>query len=529
VTREPVDWPTEDLLAHRVAATPERTALVDAGADERWSYRELDERVDRWAGTLAACGLGPDDRLGLLADTRPAFVELVHAAMRLRATLVPLNPELTVEELAPRVDRTDLDALVCEAGTEAAAVDVADGVPVLTLDEPTAAGVDALADPTGRDGSDDPAEGDDSDAATRKGGSGDPVALPDRGPLARDRTVVVVFTSGTTGEPKGVRLTAGNLVASATASAFRLGVRPADRWLVCLPTYHLGGLAPAVRSALYGTTVVLQRGFDAEATAREIAERDVTGVSLVPTALARLLDAGWTPPAHLRFVLLGGAPATEALIERCERRGVPVHPTYGTTETASQIATATPEQAFDHPGTVGQPLVFTEVAVVGEDGDPRDPGEVGELVVDGPTVTPGYLDAERTREAVGERGLHTGDLGYRDGDGRLWVLGRRDDAVVTGGEVVHPTEVADAIRSHPAVEGAAVVGLPDEEWGERVAALVVGDATADELAAHCRERLAAFKLPKTWGFADELPRTPSGTVDRETVRDRIGRDGADRA
>jgi O-succinylbenzoic acid--CoA ligase len=252
----------------------------------------------------------------------------------------------------------------------------------------------------------------------------------------------------------------------------------------------------------------------------------VTGVSLVPTMLRRLLDAGWRPPERLRFVLLGGAPTPEDLVARCERLGVPVHPTYGMTETASQVATATPEQAFEHGDTVGQPLVFTDVTVVDE-GEPCDPGEHGELVVDGPTVTPGYLDDDRTAAAFGDAGLHTGDVGYRDADGRLWVLGRLDDTVVTGGENVHPGEVADAVREHPAVADAAVVGLADDEWGERVAALVVpdeavaADLDVDLVEARCRERLAPFKVPKTWGVADALPRTASGTVDREAVRERL--------
>jgi O-succinylbenzoic acid--CoA ligase len=244
--------------------------------------------------------------------------------------------------------------------------------------------------------------------------------------------------------------------------------------------------------------------------------------------LRRLLDTGWEPPAHLRFVLLGGAPASSELLARCEDRGVPVHPTYGTTETASQVATATPRQAFAHEGTVGQPLLFTQVSVVREDGTSCAPEETGELVVDGPTVSPGYLDEEATADAFGDDGLHTGDVGYRDDDGRLWVVGRADDVLVTGGENVHSGAVAETIRGHPDVDDAAVVGLSDPEWGQRVAALVVSDALSpDDVRAYCRGRLAGFECPKTVGFAESLPRTPSGTVDREAVADRLRTDGHD--
>jgi len=292
--------------------------------------------------------------------------------------------------------------------------------------------------------------------------------------------------------------------------------------------YHMDGLAPVVRSALYGTAVVLQEtggGFDPDRTLAAMCEHEPTGVSLVPTMLERLLEAG-TLPDSLRFVLLGGAPASADLLATCADRGVPVCPTYGMTETASQIATARPEEAVEHVGTVGAPLLGTEVTVVDEDGEPLPPGKPGEFVVSGPTIMLDYYgDSERTEAAFGDHGLHTGDVGYRDEAGRLWVLDRRSDRIVTGGENVDQGEVADVLRDHPGVEDAAVVGLADEEWGERVAALVVGTATAEGLEAHCRERLAGFKLPRTLAFADELPRTASGTINREAVREHLRAEG----
>ncbi|WP_255170808.1 class I adenylate-forming enzyme family protein [Natrononativus amylolyticus] len=510
--RAPVDWPTADLLTHRSRATPERTAIVDADTDDAWTCREFSRRADD-----AAIGLerrGADGRVGFLLEAGLEFAAAFFGAMRLGTTVVPLNLAETASELEAKVDGLDLDGLVCEPDTEGLAVDLANGAtleraPVLSTGEPSADAVESL-----------------YGAVSGRGVS--PVALE------RGDTQLILFTSGTSGEPKAVRLTVGNLVASATASAFRLGVLPEDRWLCCLPMYHMGGLAPVVRSALYGTTAVVQREFDAEATARVLDEYEVTGVSLVPTMLKRLLEAGWSAPVRLRFVLLGGAPASSDLLDRCRRRGVPAHPTYGMTETASQIATATPAQAATHEGTVGQPLVCTDVTVVGEDGTPVGAGETGELVVSGPTVTPGYLEADRTEAAFGEYGLHTGDVGYRDADGRLWVLNRRSDRIITGGENVDPGEVVDVLRSHPLVEAAAVVGLPDDEWGERVAALVVLEAgTGDESPAlealrdHWRERLAGFKRPKTIAVAEGLPRTASGTVDREAVRDVLRERGID--
>jgi O-succinylbenzoic acid--CoA ligase len=491
-------------LTQRARVSPESTALVEAEDGTEWNYAELDEAVEETAGRLAALGLREGDHLGVLMETRVAFVRLVHAAMRLGAVLVPLNARLASPELARQAKVGDLTLLVCERETEGDAGAAAE-IPIASVDSPESEDVAALR------------EQEPEEFAPTEWSREDPQAL--------------LFTSGTTGDPKAVELAMGNFLASATASALRLGVTPEDRWLLCLSMYHMGGLSVVLRSALYGTTVVLQEGFDAESAADAIGEYEVTGVSLVPTMLRRMLDSAGEIADSLRFVLLGGAPAPEELLDRCETLGVPVHPTYGMTETASQIATARPREAFEHRGTVGRPLLFTDVTVVGEGGDPLPRGEVGELVVSGPTVMRGYYDdAEATADALGEYGLHTGDVGYRDDGGRVWVLNRRADRIITGGENVHPGEVVEVLRNHPDVRDAAVVGLDDEEWGERVAALVVSEAdadlTAEEIEAHCREKLAGYKRPRTVRFADELPRTASGTVERETVRERL-RDAGD--
>jgi O-succinylbenzoic acid--CoA ligase len=491
--REPVEWPTRDLVSHRAATTPERTAVVDADRDTDRTYRELDAAVGSVAAAFDARCVRSGGCVAALVDTRSAVAELLYGAVRTGRTFAPLNVELAPDTLTAQVDALDADLLVCERGTESLATEVAD-CPVVSVDDPTTSAVASL------------------DGAA-------PTAEITPAALSRDDDAVLMFTSGTTSEPKGVRLTLGNLVASATASAVRLGVLPGDRWLVCLPTYHMGGLAPFVRSALYGTAVVVQREFDPGETASVMADYDVTGVSLVPTMCKRLIERGWEPAEPLRTVLLGGGPADNDLVEACLARGIPVCPTYGMTETASQIATALPDTAGEYPDTVGQPLVTTTVAVVA-DGEPCEPGEVGELVVSGPTVTPGYLD-DATADAFGDRGFHTGDLGYRDADGRLWVVGRVDDRIVTGGENVAAGTVEAAIRGLSGVEAAAVVGLPDAEWGQRVAALVVGDTDPDTVVDYCRAELAPYEVPKTVRVVDALPHTPSGTVDRVAVRRRL--------
>ncbi|MFB6304696.1 MAG: class I adenylate-forming enzyme family protein [Haloferacaceae archaeon] len=501
-----------DPLSIRARLSPRERALVDAPTGEEWTFEALDAAVDRTAGRLSALGVTAGDHLGVAFGPRPAYVRVVHAALRLGAALVPLSHRLTAPELRDRFDRVEPTAVVCAADTEERVLDATDA-PVASVDD-AGPGTAALAEV----------------------GAADPPGHEWRG----DETVLVPFTSGTTGTPKPVILTATNLLASAGASVLRLGLRSDDRWLVTLSLDHVGGLSPVLRMPLYGSTVVLRREFEAGPAADDLSTHDVTCVSLVPTMLRRMLDARGTLSDTLRVVLLGGAPASEELIERCRDYSVPVYPTYGMTETASQIATATPAEAFADPGTVGRPLFGTDLAVVDEDGERCPPGEPGELVVAGPTVSPGYHGMpEATADAFGPEGLRTGDVGVVDDEGFVRVLNRTDDRIVTGGENVDPGEVVAALRDHPGVADAAVVGLPDPEWGERVAALVVpaGEERVDResLDAHCRERLAGFKLPRTVGFADELPRTVSGTVDRESVRERLAEvrderaDGADPA
>ena len=508
-----------DVLAARARSTPDRIALIDAASGRSVTFGEL----DRWAETLAralTAELDEQPRIGTLLSPSPAFTALFHAVVRMGGTLVSLNTRLAADELATQLSRADPDLIVSERATGDLANRAEERrqngkrTPIMSVETLPTAEANNVPD------SDD---------------------WPSRNP---EETVLVLFTSGSTGEPKGVRLTGRNLTASATASAYRLGVSPGDRWLGVLPVYHMGGLAPVVRTACYGTTLVTLDGFDASEVLAAVADHDVTGVSLVPTQLSRLLEettgAGRLETlAALETVLLGGAPASAKLFEQAREAGVPVFPTYGLTETASQVATARPEQTEDHPETVGQPLFGTRVRIL-SDGEPVGPGGRGEIVVDGPTVTPGYLDGDG--EAFGPFGFHTGDVGYRDEAGRLWVEGRKDEQILTGGELVAPQEVAERLETHPDVADAAVVGLEDDQWGERVVALVVtedGERTGEgsvaghetgagideamqaALREYCRERLADYKVPKTVALTDSLPRTPSGTLDRPAIRERI--------
>jgi o-succinylbenzoate---CoA ligase len=323
--------------------------------------------------------------------------------------------------------------------------------------------------------------------------AGQAARLDEKGPPDKDVAVALMHTSGTTAAPKPVVLTHGNFLASALGSAVALGFDQEERWLCPMPLTHVGGLSIPIRSAIYGTTAVLHGRFDTEAVLRELMEpgRRITLVSLVPTMLARLLDAGLERPPTLRWALLGGGPIPPALLERARAADVPVAPTYGMTEACSQIA------------TFGWPLAGVELRTAGD----------GEVLVRGPIVSSG---------AVADDGwLHTGDIGRFDERGRLEIIGRKSDTIVSGGENVAPAEVEATLLEHPAVADAAVHPRADPEWGEAVVATVVlregTTAESEELRAHCAARLASFKVPKTVNFAQQLPRTASGKLLRRQL------------
>jgi O-succinylbenzoic acid--CoA ligase len=312
------------------------------------------------------------------------------------------------------------------------------------------------------------------------------------GALPYPGVATVMFTSGTTSAPKPVHLTLSNWEANAIGSALALGLDQNERWLCVMPLAHVGGLSILLRSTVYATTVILHERFDTQAVLAELMDpaRAVTLVSLVPTMLARLLDAGLQRPPALRWALLGGGPIPQPLLDRAQRAGVPVAPSYGMTEGCSQIA------------TFGVPLHGVELRF-----------DDGEVVVRGPNFAANTLAEDGW--------LYTGDLGELDASGRLRIIGRRSDTIVSGGENVAPAEVEAVLLEHPAVAEAGVFARADPQWGERVVATVVlregHTATTGELQQFVGARLARFKVPKEIGFSEALPRTVSGKLLRREL------------
>jgi O-succinylbenzoic acid--CoA ligase len=336
-----------------------------------------------------------------------------------------------------------------------------------------------------------------------------PAAGPERAEFepSPDRPVLIVATSGTAGRSRGVVLTAGNVVAAAAASRIHLGTRDSDVWLLVMPLHHVAGLAILWRAAHDGSQIVLHERF-APASVADALHEGISWVSLVPTMLRRLLDTNRGPWPEVRGALIGGAHVSDELISAANEVGLAAVPTYGMTETCGQMATVRPPHWEAAAGTVGHPLPGVVISVSAR------PGEPGVLSVTGPTVSPGYVD-----EPIRSGPLATNDIGYFDGTGRLVVLGRSDEVVVTGGENVHPAAVEKALTALPGVVDAVAFGLPDEEWGERLVAVVSGEGiTPDGLEAALAAVLPRHAVPREIRVDTGLPHLSTGKIDRGAVR-----------
>lgn len=436
----------DNWLAQRALTSPDRTALV--AGDRRLTYAELEDQASAAARRLAAYGVRQGAHVAISMPAGADYAVLLHALMKLGAVACPLDPRLGPRER--------------EAAAEG-------GPPTLELGSP-------------------------EDAGTQE------ADMPLLGELDLDAPQCRVLTSGTAGRPRPVTLTYGNHLWSAVGSAFKLGMAPTDRWLCCLPLFHVSGLAIVLRSAIYGTTAVVHDGFDVDRVAVAL-EQGVTMVSLVSTMLTRLIDAG-AAIERPRTILVGGGPVADEVLAEALGLGATVVQTYGLTEAASQVTTLAPADAERKRGSAGRPLLTTHVRIADE-----------EILVQGPTVAPQAVDQDGW--------LHTGDSGRIDEEGFLWVSGRRDAVIVTGGENVSPEEVEEVLVAHPDVVDAAVVGRPDPDWQSAVTAVVVtrdgADPDAESLRGWCAARLAGFKVPKAIEFAEALPRSASGKLLRHKL------------
>ncbi len=462
---------------------PDAEALTFSGLC--WTYRALDGEVGRWVAALQTRGIREGDRVALLTPNHASAVLLFFALGRLKAVLAPLNARLTPVELAPLIDEVSPRVTL-------AASSLAERLPNAETLETWAESV------TG--------------------------ASPTCEPIEASTPRVVLFTSGTTGRPKGAVLTEGNFRASARCSAANMGAHAAPRWLGTLPLFHVGGLAMLSRCAYDGGCLVLHDRFDEEQVNRAIDSEGITHASFVATTLERVLDARADRPVPERFrlALIGGGPVPAPLLERARAARLLALQTYGLTEACSQVTTERPAEADGL--TAGPALPGLEVRIVGLGGEVLGQGREGDIEVRGPTVMAGYLNRpEATREVLRDGWLRTRDIGRLDERGRLTVLSRRTDLIVRGGENLYPAEIEAVLASHPALREVAVVGAPDARWGEVPVAFIVRRAEGsapEDLEGWCRRSLAGFKIPARFVAIDALPRNAMGKVERTVLRQR---------
>jgi o-succinylbenzoate---CoA ligase len=478
-----------DALVMRAARRPDEPAIRSTRVS--WSRRQLLDAVDHLARGLASEGVGAGDRVAALLADDVAAVVLLEAVRRLGGVLVPLNRRAAATELRQQLERVGACLLVHDEERSGLA-DASAPADLRRL------GVEALL------------------AAAPMA---DIPALRDE--IDLDAPAAIVFTSGTSGRPKAAVLTHGNLAASAHAWSALLRPRTTDRWLACLPLYHVAGLAVVTRALRWGVELEIHAGFEPEAVSRAL-DAGVSHVSLVAVQLEALLaaTAGRPAPASLRALLLGGGPIPADLLERARARGYPVLTTYGMTETGSGIAVGGADAATQLRRTAARALPGVRLRI---EPDGSADGS-GEILVRGEMVFAGYADDPvASTEKLRDGWLHTGDVGTLDAAGLLRVTGRRDELIISGGENVAPAAVEAVLMTHPAVAEAAVAGIPDARWGAVPAAAIVlrqGMAVSDdELRSHCRAHLASFEVPARILRLDTLPRNEAGKIVRAGLRE----------
>lgn len=468
-------------LSQRSYLSGDRMAL--SFEERQWTFSEINDLALVYAGKLTALGVKADSRVAILAKSNPDFVFVMYGCLHLGCEMVMLNERLAKAELAYQIEDAQVNyVLVADVLKEK--IDAANVILFSQLDET------------------------------------EPAAFEPQKQWQQDRTISIMYTSGTTGNPKGVRQTAENHFSSAVSSALNIGIAPEDVWLCSVPLFHISGFSILMRSLIYGMGVRLYEKFDAQRSAEEICNGTVTYMSMVGVMLERILanveEAAMPASPRFKAILAGGGPIPVAYINRAEKCGIPVLQTYGMTETSSQTTTLQSADAERKIGSSGKPLFLYQVKIDGTE----EPGEKGEILIHGPQVTPGYIGKFAERKVQEDGWLHTGDIGYLDNEGFLFVVDRRSDLIVSGGENVYPAEIEKVLLAHPAVREAGVCGGPSDKWGEVPVAFVVlnKEATADELLVYCREQIASYKVPKQLLFVEELPRNASNKLLRRELR-----------
>jgi len=515
---------TTEFLTIATAICPDRTALIFEG--KRYSFSQLNERANRLANALASQGVKKGDRVALLQVNCSQCVETYFATAKLGAIYVPLNFRAKADEQDYMINFAEVDTLLIGGRY----IEMTDSIKSRLTKVQHFISIENKHDGM--------LYYEDIIAAAPN----DEVITD----INDDDTTILVFTAGTTGRPKGVMLSHSSF------SVYVLeNVTPADpeleeRNILTVPLYHIAGIQ-AMMAAIYGgRTLVMERQFNAKEWMELVEKEKANRAMMVPTMLKQLMDHpdfGKHDLSSLRVITYGAAPMPLEVIKRALDvfPGISFINAFGQTETASTITVLSPEdhiisgteeekeRKLRRLSSIGKPMTDVEMKVVGEAGNTLPTGEIGEIIARGPRVMTGYWkDEEKTAKTIDEEGwVHTGDMGYMDEDGYFYLGGRATDMIIRAGENISPEEVENVLHSYPKIDEAAVIGVPDEEWGEQPRAIVVlkeGEtATPKELMEYCRAKLASYKRPRSVVFVDELPRNPMGKVLKRVLREQYAK------
>jgi long-chain acyl-CoA synthetase len=491
----------DELLSSRVRQYGDMEFLISGSGTRRWTYREFDAAVEETARLLSSLGVSRGDRVSLLLNNSPEYLLGYFACFRLGAWAGPVNALLKSHEIEFIIGNS-------EASTVITSPDLADGLSAARANVKSLKN-EILVDEDGR-------------WRVEAGTPGSELKLS-RATISSDDEAVIIYTSGTTGKPKGVLLTHGNLLANAQQIAEWLKLGENDRALMIMPLFHVNALMTTVLAALWaGGSVVLEPKFSSSRHWQTISSNRVTYFGSVATMLSMLnhaypegVPAGCNL-SSLRFALCGSAPVPAEVMRTFESRfGCPVIEGYGLSESTCR-STFNPPDERRRPGSVGLPI-GNEVKIFDDADRELGPGQVGEIVLRGPNIMKGYYrDEKATAEAFRSAWFHTGDLGYRDGEGYFYVVDRKSDMIIRGGENIYPREIDEVLYQHPKIKDAATIGVPDALFGEEVKAFIVlregAVASEQEILDFCRERLADFKCPKTIAFVENIPKGPTGKL-----------------
>ena len=494
-------------LTKRELLSPDMEAVVDG--DRRVTYRELNRRVNRLARGLGRMGLNYGDRIGMLSYNCLEYAEVILAAAKLGLILVPLNWRLTAPELGFNLTDNGTEFLIFDPELASLAEGV---IKESSIKKAVVLGSRIVLDAI-------PYE-------TMSEGEADVEPEPDRVPDL-DTPHIIMYTAGTTGRPKGAVLSQGASFWNAL-NLESINMTENDRDLLVLPMFHIGGIGLFTLPMLYaGGTVVIQRTFEPAETLRLLKDEDITlffGVPAVFLFLIQHPDFSGELFKNVRLVMSGGAPLPVSLVRQYHEKGIALQQGFGMSEAAPSIATLPKELALEKAGSIGRAVFHLDVMIADGNLDEVPRGEVGELVMRGPNIMQGYWNRPTaTEEAFAGGWFHSGDLARMDEDGDIYIVDRKKDMFISGGENVYPAEVENAVFEIPQVSEAAVIGVKDDGWGEvglAVIALKEGQVLVEgDVIAHLKNRLAKYKIPKKVVFVDALPRNAAGKVLKTVLRE----------